>query len=80
MTSDVNDVKTHISNIGHLIEDLETDMRSKLNELYVLKTKEIIYSIRSTGQVPSQSAAHVANLNAAVTGHGKQRKIDSDAN
>ena len=52
-------------------------MRSNLNELYVLKTREVINAIRSTGDGPSQTAAHVASLNAAVTGHGKSRKFDS---
>ena len=61
-----------------MIEDMESNMRINLNELYVLKTKEIVNSIRSTSGAPSQSAAHVAHLSAAVAGHGKNRKVDSE--
>ena len=72
-------MKTHLANIGRLIEDLETDMRMNLNQLYILKTREVVNAIRSVSDGPAQAAAHVAVLNAAVTGHGKNRKMDSDA-
>ncbi len=42
MTAGLSDTKTHISNIGRMIEDMETDMRSNMNELYILKTREIV--------------------------------------
>ena len=74
----VNDVKTHIGNIGRLIETMESDIRSHMNELYILKTREIINGIRSPSAAPKQSAAHVGALNAAVLGHGKTRKTDSE--
>jgi hypothetical protein len=63
-----------------MIEDMETDMRSNMNELYILKTREIVNSLRTSGSGPNQDAAHVANLNAAVMGHGKNRLIDSESN
>lgn len=74
----LSDTKTHFSNIGRMIEDLETDMRNNLNELYIMKTREIVNSIRKAGNGPQLDAAHVANLNAAVMGHGKSRMIDSE--
>lgn len=78
-SSAVNEVKTHLANIGRMIEDMETDMRSNLGALYIMKTREIVNSIRndpnSTG---SQSADHVANLASAVSIHGKSRAVDSD--
>ena len=78
MTSTVNDTKTHIANIGRMIEDQETEMRNNLNELYIQKTREIVNSLHSLTDGPTQSASHVATLNAAVLGHGKTRKIDDE--
>ena len=79
MTTGLSDTKTHISNIGRMIEDMETDMRSNMNELYILKTREVVNSLRSSGAGPNQDAMHIANLNAAVMGHGKTRLVDSEA-
>ena len=62
-----------------MIEDMESEMRSNLNELYILKTREIVNSIRSPNDGPVQSASHVANLNAAVMGHGRNRKVDTES-
>jgi len=60
-------------NIGKVIQDMETDMRSNMNQLHVLKTREVVNSIRKL------TAARTANLSAAIFGHGKTRKIDSEA-
>lgn len=82
VTSAVNETKTHLANIGRLIEDTETDMRSNLNQLYILKTREIVNSLRSSALGAADGAAqaaHVAHLNAAVMGHGKNRRIDSES-
>eukprot|EP01039_Chlorochromonas_danica_P003594 gene3594-3935_t len=78
LNSPVTEVKTHFHNIGRLIEDMETDMRSNLNEIYIMKTREIVNSIRTLRTGPVMDAAHVATLNAAVMGHGKTRKNDSE--
>ena len=75
----MNEVKTHIANIGRMIEDMENDMRSNLNELYILKTREVIHSLLQLQSGPSFTANHAANLNAAVLGHGKTRIIDSES-
>lgn len=56
-------------------------MRSNLNELYILKTREVIHSLRklhSTGTA-QQDSNHIASLNQAVLGHGKGRTVDSEA-
>jgi len=79
ITSPVNEVKTHSANIGRMIEDMETDMRSSLNELYILKTRQIVNSIRSLNDGPQNNARHVANLSKAVLSHGMARKVDSEA-
>lgn len=70
LTTVVNENKPHLANIGRLIEDMEYDMRSNLNELYVLKTREIISSLHRTGDGPIQKQSFVTDLNAAVMGHG----------
>lgn len=77
-TSAVTEVKTHIANIGGMIEHMENEMRSNLQELYILKTREVINSIRGTGDGPTQSAHHVQNLNSAVMTHGAMRKKDNE--
>ena len=79
MSSAVNETKTHLANIGRMIEDLETDMRMNMNQLYILKTREVVNSIRTMKEGPIQTASHVAVLNAAVSGHGKNRKVDSES-
>lgn len=54
-------------------------MRSHLDGLYILKTREVVNSIRSTGADPVLSKQHVQALNAKVLGHGKARIIDSES-
>jgi capping protein beta len=78
ITSPINEIKTHFSNICKMIEDMEIDIRSNIHELYILKTREIVNSIRTVKDGPSQTANHVMNLNNAVMNHGKNRKFDSE--
>lgn len=80
ITCPVNETKTHVANIGRMIEDMETELRSNLNELYILKSREIVNSIRSLKSGPKQEDVHVQNLIRAVTGHAKSRVIDSENN
>jgi hypothetical protein len=51
------------------------EMRSNLNELYILKTREIVNSIRSASDGPIQTDTHTANLNAAVTDRASRQSI-----
>lgn len=61
-----------------MIEDMENDMRANLNELYILKTREVVNALRKLHSGPVQDQAHIAHLNAAVLGHGKARAVDSE--
>lgn len=70
--------KSHLANIGSLIEDLETSMREHLDALYILKTRDVVHNIRSAGADVKVTQLHVSTLNAAVLGHGKARKMDSE--
>ena len=53
---------------GRLIEDLENDMRSHLDGLYILKTREVVNNIRSTGADPKLTQLHVDTLKQAILG------------
>ena len=53
-----------------MIEDMEFDMRSNLNELYVMKTREIVNTLHRSQDGPVQKSAFVNDLNAAVLEHG----------
>lgn len=44
-----NDSNSHVSNIGHIIEEVETELRSSSDSLYIQKNKEIANCIRSEG-------------------------------
>jgi hypothetical protein len=61
-----------------MIEDLETDTRQNLYELYLLKTRDVVNNIRDTRARVGLAASHVNVLNQAVLGHGKGRKQDSE--
>jgi F-actin capping protein, beta subunit len=74
LTSEVNPTKTHLANMGRMIEDMEYDIRSNMNELYIMKTKEVVNSIHRYGDGPIQKSAFVASLNAAVIGHGAKKE------
>jgi len=74
----VTDAKPHLANVGRMIEDLESDMRSNLNQLYILKTREIVNTLRVSGDGPVIGNAFTMSLNAAVMGHGKTRKQDNE--
>jgi capping protein beta len=42
----VNKDKTHLTNIGSFIEDMEIKMRTTLNTIYFGKTKDIVGDLR----------------------------------
>jgi len=71
--------KTHITNMGTIIENLEIDMRSNLDQLYIQKTREVINGIRHVRVGgPQQGKGFVMDLSSAVLKHGKGRKVDSE--
>lgn len=78
-TCKVDDVTPHLTNIGKMIEDMEGDMRSNLNELYLLKTREVVNSIRSQHDGPTMGEDHVNILRDAISKHGQNRRLDSEA-
>ena len=62
LRTDFGKHKTHIENIGRLIEDMECDMRANMNELYLMKTRSVMNNIRNGTDGPVLSAEHVAAL------------------
>lgn len=54
-------------------------MRSHLDGLYILKTRDVVNNIRSAGANVMLTQQHVESLKTAVLGHGKARKMDSEA-
>lgn len=66
----------HLANVGSMIEDIETDIRTYLDSLYIQKTREVVSSIRKLHAGPTQGSAFTMNLNEAVMKHGAGRKVD----
>ena len=64
--------------MGQMIENLEIDMRSNLDQLYIQKTREVVSSIRQLHGAPKQTSAFTADLKGKVGLHGANRKIDSE--
>ena len=62
LTANLTEQKTHFSNIGRLIEDMETDMRSNLNELYIQKTREVVNSLRTLSKGTTHSCTVLVNF------------------
>jgi capping protein beta len=75
LNSVVDADKTHLANIGRMIEDQESEMRNNLNELYIQKTREIVNSVRNAHAAPHQTNIFTQSLNAAVLQHGMGRKV-----
>jgi len=51
MDNSVSESNPHIINIGRMIEDMENKIRNTLNEIYFGKTRDIVYGIRSLGNL-----------------------------
>ena len=72
LTCEVNTTKTHLANIGRMIEDMECELRSQLNELYILKTKEIVSHIHRSSFDPIEQQSFLINsLKDAVSSKSK---------
>lgn len=75
--SKVDASKTPLSVIGRMIEDIETDIRLGLNDVHILKTKNVVNSLRSLEDaVETPSQAHMDSLNNAVLGLGLKKDTD----
>ena len=57
----------HVKNVGKMIEDMEIDMRSNMDGLYLQKTAEVVSKVRGVreGGVKKE---HVEKLNEKVKG------------
>ena len=74
----VVDSSSHIANIGSMIEEMENSLRSKLDALYISKTRDILANIRTLTAGPTQGAEFVADLSGAILRHGA-KKADTSA-
>lgn len=50
------DSSSHVANIGSMIEDVETQMRNMLQEVYFGKTKDVLGDIRSLDALQQRNA------------------------
>lgn len=64
--------RSHVVNMGTMIEAMEADMRGSLDALYISKTKEIVSGLHAKGGGAGAAASRVfvADLSAAVKRHG----------
>lgn len=78
VTKILSDSDSHLAHMGRMIEDMEIDMRSNINELYILKTREVVSNIRKTYTAQAGAgSAHVSNLNSAIFAHAAMKKEPS---
>jgi capping protein beta len=71
-TCAVSAVSPHLSNIGRAIEQMEIEMRSNMEALYIQKTNEAVANVRSVVDGPKQGGEHTKKLNEAVLGRGEK--------
>ena len=67
---------SHIINIGHFIEDVENEMRSEMDSLYIQKTKTVVEMIRKDTGPVTQGAEHTRVLNEAVLAMAMAKKAN----
>mmetsp|Transcript_24262 Transcript_24262/g.50595 ORF Transcript_24262/g.50595 Transcript_24262/m.50595 type:complete len:284 (-) Transcript_24262:7-858(-) len=58
----------HIALVGRMIEDMEIEMRSNMDGLYLQKTSEVVSKVRSVREGGGVSKEHVEKLNEKVKG------------
>lgn len=54
--SPLTDNSHHIANIGKMVEEMESKIRSTLNEIYFSKTRDIVNGLRSINPLSDQRA------------------------
>lgn len=70
-TCKLDNVNTHIVNMGKMIEEMEITLRKQLDDLYIQRTRHIVNSIRKPGQqVDGPSAGFMSDLTSAIGAHG----------
>jgi len=74
----LNDTNTHLSNMGKMIEELESKIRSLLAEIYFGKTKQIVSDLRTIEDTIDKRTKMMlaTELNAAVQGKRQTSKED----
>jgi capping protein beta len=77
-TLEFEDQFAHVSNMGRMIEDMEIEMRSSLDGVYIAKTREVINGMRKLQQGPMQANAFVGELAGAVLKHGLKKGLSQD--
>lgn len=72
---DKEDDSSHIINIGKFIEDVESEMRSEMDSLYVQKTKTVVEMIRKECPMKkTEGQEHTQVLNEAVLAMSMDKK------
>eukprot|EP00584_Thalassiosira_punctigera_P001497 CAMPEP_0172534774 /NCGR_PEP_ID=MMETSP1067-20121228/7021_1 /TAXON_ID=265564 ORGANISM="Thalassiosira punctigera, Strain Tpunct2005C2" /NCGR_SAMPLE_ID=MMETSP1067 /ASSEMBLY_ACC=CAM_ASM_000444 /LENGTH=307 /DNA_ID=CAMNT_0013319607 /DNA_START=18 /DNA_END=942 /DNA_ORIENTATION=- len=75
-----DDDSGHIINIGRFIEEVESEMRSEVDSLYIQKTKTVVEEMRNDSSGgPTQGQEHTRVLNEAVLAMALERKEDMGA-
>ena len=62
----------HITNIGKMIEDMEIELRSNMDVLYIGKTREVVNGMRTLSNAPVQKSIFVGELSGAVGRRGQK--------
>ncbi|KAL7534127.1 hypothetical protein ACHAWF_004727 [Thalassiosira exigua] len=70
----VEDDGDHIVNVGKFVEDVEGEMRSEMEGLYVHRTKTVVELIRKEGPRETEGRAHTMALNEAVLAMAVSKK------
>lgn len=74
-TADDSVGSAHLVNIGTMIEEMELDLRKSLDSLYILKTHQIVESVRKPSMKPGGDKgeqAHTMMLNEAILSRGNK--------
>lgn len=67
--------KGHIVNIGKFVEDVESEMRSEIDNVYIQRTKNVVQMVRTErSSGPTQGQQHTKVLNEAVLAMAMSRK------
>ena len=64
---------SHVTNMGKMIEDMEIEMRSSMDRVYISKTREVINGMRKLQNKPVQGNAFIGELAGAVLKHGTSK-------
>ncbi|KAJ0403478.1 hypothetical protein ATCC90586_003591 [Pythium insidiosum] len=76
---EIADAFDHVSNMGRMVEDMEIDMRSSMDGLYISKTREVINGMRKLQQGPVAANAFVGELTGAILQHGLKKSGGASA-